>query len=302
MTRQATPLILAALCLRCAVGPSGDGGPPPLRGEFSYFADAAMFVACDDGTRYPVGGTARPELERAYLKAAFWPGDAVLIEVRGDVEQRPAMEGDGQEATLVVTKLERVAPREWCFSGSASAAAGTYSVDMPAASSPGRRISLALKPDGGAVFVTDFMNDFPAVVQRGNWKATSDDTLRFAAASPSEKLAFRVGRQGDLLYLGERFGSVGLKLKRSRYRTGAESTDRLLQRLEMIVVDYGGQVPEYGIPYEVELSELLREEHMWMSLQGLLIDELGLPRESVERNWSELRNVREVMDFVRESE
>lgn len=96
-----------------------------FRGEYSYFADASSFVDCRDGKRYPVTGPENPTLERAYLEAAFQPGDSVLIEVEGRLEPRPAMEGDGTETALVVSRVVRVDADATCNSGSDAGVGGT---------------------------------------------------------------------------------------------------------------------------------------------------------------------------------
>ena len=121
------------LAFGCSGSPeSGSAEPQVFRGEYSYFADASAFVDCRDGTRYPVTGPENPTLERAYLEVAIRPGDSVLIEVEGRLEPRPAMEGDGSETALVVSRVVRVDGDARCTSESNAdvRGAGGQSADL----------------------------------------------------------------------------------------------------------------------------------------------------------------------------
>jgi hypothetical protein len=226
-----------------------------------------------------------------------------MIEVEGRLEERPAMEGDGSETTLVVTGVGSVQGNSLCLSGSNEEAAGTYSVGLPPASSPGTRLSLVLRRNGRGALVTEYTSDEAVVVERGSWSTEGEDHVRLVLESVGEDpqpgdLVFLVGRQGDLLYEGENYGTDGLKLKKSRYRAGSERIERLLAYLEVIVVDYGGQVPPNGILYEHKLRDLLREESMQMSLLGMLSQEFGVSPETLEREWSSLETVADVIELV----
>lgn len=87
----------------------------PMRGVYTYMADAASFVECSTGQRWPVAGEAAArDLESAYLKAGPAAGATVLVEIEGAVLARPRREGRGTEPTLVVDKVGRLLPRESC--------------------------------------------------------------------------------------------------------------------------------------------------------------------------------------------
>jgi copper homeostasis protein (lipoprotein) len=78
-------------------------------------ADAASFVECSTGRRWPVAGEgAARDLESAYLKVRSSAGATVLVEIEGAVLLRPRMEGAGTQPTLVVDKVGRLLPRESC--------------------------------------------------------------------------------------------------------------------------------------------------------------------------------------------
>jgi copper homeostasis protein (lipoprotein) len=85
-----------------------------MRGTYSH-AEAAAFVECSTGQRWPVAtDAAGADLERAYAAARSAPGAAVLVELDGLVAQRPKAGSAGTESTLVVEKVGRVLPRESC--------------------------------------------------------------------------------------------------------------------------------------------------------------------------------------------
>jgi uncharacterized lipoprotein YbaY/uncharacterized lipoprotein NlpE involved in copper resistance/heat shock protein HslJ len=87
----------------------------PMRGMFTYMADAAGFSECLTGRRLPVateGGYL--ELERAYLAARAEPGQAMMAMVEGRIALRDPMEGPAPVPTLVVDRFLRLMPEEQC--------------------------------------------------------------------------------------------------------------------------------------------------------------------------------------------
>jgi copper homeostasis protein (lipoprotein) len=99
-----------------------------MRGMYSYFADAAMFEECLSGRRIPVAMEAdNVALERAYLENRGEPGENVLVSFQGRLAERPAMEGDRMELTVVPERFIGVWPGETCGPrGSISAVEDTY--------------------------------------------------------------------------------------------------------------------------------------------------------------------------------
>lgn len=84
-----------------------------MRGGYSYTADAAWFVECSTGQRWPVAKEAASrDLENAYLKVRPAPAASVLFEVEGVVRTQPA---------LVVGRVVRALPKETCAPRFASA-------------------------------------------------------------------------------------------------------------------------------------------------------------------------------------
>ena len=90
-----------------------------LRGMFRYMADAARFRDCRSGLVLPVAmsGDEYLTLERAYAARRAKPGDELMVSLAGRIEERPKMEGEGLEPTLVVEEFVDAAPGERCGPG-----------------------------------------------------------------------------------------------------------------------------------------------------------------------------------------
>jgi uncharacterized lipoprotein YbaY/heat shock protein HslJ len=90
-------------------------GPVPLSGMVRYLADAAIFTDCATRRRLPVAMVGDyVALERAYLEARPEPGAELLASFWGRIVDRPAMEGEGGAASVVVEQFEGVWPGETC--------------------------------------------------------------------------------------------------------------------------------------------------------------------------------------------
>ena len=86
-----------------------------MRGLFTYMADAARFENCLDGRMYPVAMEgAYIELERAYLEHRAEPGAPLLVTIKGSIQPRTPMEGDGTIDMVVVESFEAAFPGEDC--------------------------------------------------------------------------------------------------------------------------------------------------------------------------------------------
>lgn len=100
----------------------------PMRGEFSYMADAGWFSECRTRVSLPVAQEAdNAALERAYSKAAEKPGAPVLVSFDGRFAMRPPMEGGGLHEVVIVEAFGEAQPGERC-EGAVDPAplAGTY--------------------------------------------------------------------------------------------------------------------------------------------------------------------------------
>jgi len=87
----------------------------PMQGEFSYMADAGRFMDCSTGESLPVAMVEdNAALERAYLAAAEQPGAPVLVTFEGRIAMAPAMEGDGQERSVIVEDFGEARPGQLC--------------------------------------------------------------------------------------------------------------------------------------------------------------------------------------------
>jgi copper homeostasis protein (lipoprotein) len=123
----------------------------PLRGTYINMADAATFLECSTGQRFPVAMEgANRELESSYSKMRPSPGAATMVEVEGRLAARRRMEGAGTQTTLVVDKVVRWLPKERCLPRFASAPLGDTQwrlthlggTAVPAASDPRREPSI----------------------------------------------------------------------------------------------------------------------------------------------------------------
>ncbi len=99
-----------------------------LRGAYFYMADAATFTECLTGRRMPVAMEGESiALERAYSAAGGSQKGSMLATLEGRIDQRPPMEGDGLEPTVIVERFVRLSPGETCPARFDNAPlAGTY--------------------------------------------------------------------------------------------------------------------------------------------------------------------------------
>jgi copper homeostasis protein (lipoprotein) len=104
----------------------------PLRGMFSYQADAASFTECRTGTRFPVAQERDYlALERAYLGARQTPGELLLVTLDGRLTTRPGGEGDALKDATVAERFDRVWPGETCARQAFSKASPTNTYWRP---------------------------------------------------------------------------------------------------------------------------------------------------------------------------
>ena len=92
------------------------------RGMFRYMADAAGFTGCDSRQRWPVAMEgAYKALEAAYISTRRQPGEEFLVEIEGQVAERPGMEeGRPPIPTLVIGRYIGIFPGETCGAPSAT--------------------------------------------------------------------------------------------------------------------------------------------------------------------------------------
>lgn len=73
-----------------------------LGGMMTYMADAAVFVECISGLRFPIAQEGDYlALERAYLADRTAPGAPLYVMLEGSIVQRPAMEGPDRPSVVV---------------------------------------------------------------------------------------------------------------------------------------------------------------------------------------------------------
>jgi hypothetical protein len=105
-----------------------------------------------------------------------------------------------------------------------TAFAGIYKAMLPAASSPGRDITLDLKPDGSVELSTDYLNGEAPIVEIGTWQDNNDGTATVTLTgrpggqvyNTPNVITFRLVK-GELIavvYDINLYGSEGLRLTR----------------------------------------------------------------------------------------
>jgi len=76
-----------------------------MEGMYKYMADAAMFKDCVTGKYYPVAFEEDSlVLEKAYLEEVNGSNFFVKVSLKGKIVQRPKIDGEGTEETLIVEK------------------------------------------------------------------------------------------------------------------------------------------------------------------------------------------------------
>ena len=102
-------VLATALLVRC------QRAPLPLAGEMTYMADAARFTECQTGRSYPIAMEADfVKMERSYLAAVKEPGARLYVTFEGTIADRPKMDGEGVEQTVVATRFIDVRPNQRC--------------------------------------------------------------------------------------------------------------------------------------------------------------------------------------------
>lgn len=101
---------------------------------------------------------------------------------------------------------------------------GRYKARLPAASSPGRDVTLTLNADGTVELSTDYLNGEAPIVEIGTWNADADGTASVALTGRAEGLVYEAPvvivfqlMKGELVaveYDVSLYGSEGLRLAR----------------------------------------------------------------------------------------
>ena len=98
--------------------------------------------------------------------------------------------------------------------------AGTYTAQLPAASSPGRQITLVLNSDNSVELSTDFQNGKPPIVEVGTWQDNGDGTVTVSLTGRDDGTTFN---QPDVVT----FGLSGSELKAIAWDTNVYGTEGL---------------------------------------------------------------------------
>lgn len=100
----------------------------PMSGMFRYMADAALFMDCESRQRLPVAMEEQYKaLEEAYTKTRRQPDEELMVEIEGEIANRPRPDGGQPVPTLIVTRYIGVWPGETCGNpGATSSLQETY--------------------------------------------------------------------------------------------------------------------------------------------------------------------------------
>ncbi len=81
----------------------------PMRGMYSYMADAAVFRECRTQIKMPVAPSAQTAaLEKAYLGVRKVPGEELLVSLDGQIAMQAGPDGGVERPTLIVEHLTKV--------------------------------------------------------------------------------------------------------------------------------------------------------------------------------------------------
>jgi uncharacterized lipoprotein NlpE involved in copper resistance len=297
---------LLALFILSACGQGARQQTQSFKGEFVYYADAALFVECETGNKYMVAGDAYLELERQYTALQRAPRK-VYVELEGALGKVPAMEGDGEVDGLLVSNVVTIDPNQHCLSGSNAAASGVYRTNLPAASSPGRTITLELSESGQAFMLTDFQNMEPIIIERGTWERVGTDKVRMNLNSPRQiegephESTFRIDPDGYLVYQGDEYGSMGLFLAKMPEGDPSGVGRVLLDKISEIT----GQGENFMNPGQISrdkpLAELFEKEDQLASLHGFLTTRFGFTKEEIDKAMKDFKTVQDVFDYIVQS-
>jgi len=87
----------------------------PMRGMYSYMADAGVFRECITQLKLPVAQSGdNAALESAYSGARKEPREELLVNLEGRIAVRARMEGGGEQQTVVVDRFVNVLPGQTC--------------------------------------------------------------------------------------------------------------------------------------------------------------------------------------------
>jgi len=102
-----------------------------------------------------------------------------------------------------------------------SSVEGVYSATLPAASSPGRKVTLTLNKDQTAKMESDYMNGKPIIVEAGSWEFAPDKSIIVNLMMQYEGTIREVivfVKNGDMLNSTQHdqnlYGTEGLKLNK----------------------------------------------------------------------------------------
>lgn len=144
----------------------------PMRGIYTYMADAGIFRECLTQLKLPVAQEGdNAALESGYQRARQQPAEEVLVNVDGRIALRPRMEGGGQQQTVVVERFVGARPGETCDASTSATLENTHWTLVQAMGEPvvtpadRREAYMTLDPIGTRVAGFGGCNGFSGVYQ-----------------------------------------------------------------------------------------------------------------------------------------
>jgi uncharacterized lipoprotein NlpE involved in copper resistance len=256
-----------------AAPPSQDDAATDLAGMYvseSMLADdtsalQVMLLLADDGTAQMMinaGEETEPSLEMGDWSL---DGDALTLSLTGsfmeEYDEPVEIVFDVQEESLVASEFDearfgadgvtllRQSGADIFQNRMETNGALVFESDvLPAASSPGRMITLTLDEDGSAEMSTDYMNDEAPIVEVGTWETNTADssvTVTLTGREDSEYdepvvIVFSISETGMLEaveYDQDLYGTEGLTLFVAGEETDAEQAEEIIDPSGVYVSD-----------------------------------------------------------------
>jgi heat shock protein HslJ len=182
-------------------------------------------------------------------------------EMTGAEEMTATEELTGAEEMTVTEEL--TATEEVTAAADGAEFVGFYLASLPAASSPGRAITLTLESDGSASMVTDYLNDEEPISEVGTWVVNNDGSATVTLTGQVDRtyevpVAITFSLEGTTLTATEfderLYGSEGLTLEKEA-DAGATGSDSLVGKWQLVRIAYSDDsevVPDDPTLYTIE--------------------------------------------------
>ncbi len=170
-----------------------------------------------------------------------------------------------------------------------------YSGLLPEAISPDSRAYLNLSADLTAILLINDEKEQWPVVSFGRWTRSSDGSKAILMFDHKEPMEFLIkGR--SLVHIGNEFGTAGLSILANDKKTICQYVHQILANIS--AMDGGTKVPVDQISDFTPFRDLVRTEHGFMNLYGLLEIAFKVPENSIGNTLTEGATVQDVCDLA----